>query len=240
MLYPSKHYFCYWHVLTAESALCQRTKHDPKTLDCLRLCHKTIHASQHILACQPLWAFALFVSGKDTNEDLIWEHVSKTLEDIPSSWLRRRTNFFGPRPTDFPTSLMFLSVLALTLQPEWLSVMPLELKFCTVPCSLNFLTQSKILLFDGAFPHRNSPKICLHDRVWFVGKIGLRTKCLFLGRPGHVGEYYDPNFSCTESTSYPEKKKRLESNLWISVKNIWVLFFFFQVGGHPVWTNLLF
>ena len=23
-----------------------------------------------------------------------------------------------------------------------------------------------------------SPKICLHDRVWFVGKIGFRTKCL--------------------------------------------------------------
>ena len=24
---------------------------------------------------------------------------------------------------------------------------------------------------------------------------------------GHVGEYYGHNFSCTESTSYPEKKK---------------------------------
>ena len=36
---------------------------------------------------------------------------------------------------------------------------------------------------------------------------------LFLGRPGQVGEYYGPSFSCTESTSYPEKKKRLELNL---------------------------
>ena len=43
VLCPSKHYFCYWHVLTAESALHQKTKHDPKSPDCLRLCHKTIH-----------------------------------------------------------------------------------------------------------------------------------------------------------------------------------------------------
>ena len=43
--------------------------------------------------------------------------------------------------------------------------------------------------------------------------------------------YYGPNFSCTESTSYPEKKKRLELNLWISVKNIWG---FFGEWGHPV------
>ena len=75
-----------------------------------------------------------------------------------------------------------------------------------------------------------SPKICFHNRVWFVGKIGFHSKCLLLGRPGYVGEYYGPNFSCTESTSYPEKKKRLELNLWISVKNIWV----WVGGGHPV------
>ena len=35
---------------------------------------------------------------------------------------------------------------------------------------------------------------------------------------GHVSEYYGPNFLCTGSTSYPEKKKRLELNLWISQK----------------------
>ena len=75
-----------------------------------------------------------------------------------------------------------------------------------------------------------SPKICLHDRVWFVGKIGFHTECLLLGRPGHVGENYGSNLSCTESTSYPEKTKELELNLWISDKNIWVLFFL----GHPV------
>ena len=70
-----------------------------------------------------------------------------------------------------------------------------------------------------------SPKICLHDRVWFVGKIGFHTECLLLGRPGHVGEDYGFNLPCTESTSYPEKTKELEINLWISDKNIWVLFF---------------
>ena len=88
VLYPSKHYFCYWHVLIAESALRQRTKHDQKSLDCLRLCHKTIHTLQHVLPCQPLWAFALFGSGKDTNEDLIWEHASKA-----RVILRRRSDF---------------------------------------------------------------------------------------------------------------------------------------------------
>ena len=56
---------------------------------------------------------------------------------------------------------------------------------------------------------------------------------LYTRTSGHVGEYYGPNFSYIESTSYPEKKKkRLELNLWISVKNIWVLFFL--GGGHPV------
>ena len=54
-----------------------------------------------------------------------------------------------------------------------------------------------------------------------------------------VGEYSAPNFSCTESTSYPEKKKRLELNLWISVKNIWVLFFFL-VGGAPCTLQLFY
>ena len=83
VLYPSKHYFFYWHVVTAESALRQRTKHDPKSLDCLRLCHKTIYTLQHVLPCQPPWAFVLFGSSKDTNEDLIWEHASKSLERSP-------------------------------------------------------------------------------------------------------------------------------------------------------------
>ena len=53
---------------------------------------------------------------------------------------------------------------------------------------------------------------------------------------GHVSEYYGPNFPCTESTSYPEKKERLELNLWISVKNKWVLFF----GGHHVYGARVF
>ena len=64
-------------------ALRQRTKYDPKSLDCLRLCHKTIHTLQRVLPCQALWDFALFGSGKDTTEDLIWEHASKTLEKSP-------------------------------------------------------------------------------------------------------------------------------------------------------------
>ena len=71
VLYPSKHSFCYWPVLKAENAPRQTTKHGPKSLDCLRLCHKTIRALQHVLPYHPLWAFALFGSGKDTNEDLI-------------------------------------------------------------------------------------------------------------------------------------------------------------------------
>ena len=36
---------------------------------------------------------------------------------------------------------------------------------------------------------------------------------LYTQTSGHVGEYYGTNFSCTESTSYPKKKKRLELNL---------------------------
>ena len=57
-------------------------------------------------------------------------------------------------------------------------------------------------------------------------KIKQNNSNFYTRTSGH-GEYYGPNFSCTESTSYPEKKKRQELNLWISVKNIWVLFFFF-------------
>ena len=30
---------------------------------------------------------------------------------------------------------------------------------------------------------------------------------LYTRTSGHVGEYYGPNFSCKESTSYPEKKE---------------------------------
>ena len=45
---------------------------------------------------------------------------------------------------------------------------------------------------------------------------------------GHVGEYYGPNFSCTESTSYPEKKKKLEF-MNFSQKYMGSVF-----SGHPV------
>ena len=57
---------------------------------------------------------------------------------------------------------------------------------------------------------------------------------------GHVDEYYGPDFSCTESTLYPEKKKRLELNLWISVKNIWILFFWVGLPCMNVWETSIF
>ena len=41
-----------------------------------------------------------------------------------------------------------------------------------------------------------------------------------------------PIFQAQNLLHILKKKKRLELNLWISVKNIWVLFFFFF--GHPV------
>ena len=40
---------------------------------------------------------------------------------------------------------------------------------------------------------------------------------LYTRTSGYVGEYYGPNFSCKESTSYPAEKKRLELNLWSSI-----------------------
>ena len=48
---------------------------------------------------------------------------------------------------------------------------------------------------------------------------------------GHVGEYYGPNFSCTESTSYPEKKEKARINFMnFSQKYMGPVF----LGGHPV------
>ena len=120
VLYPNKHYFCYWHVLTAESALRQRTKQDPKSLDCLRLCHKTIHTLQHVLPYQPQWASALFGSGKDTNEDLIWEHASKTLER--SQFLTTPLKRFLWTPSDWLPYFIDVSFCPSTDPPTGMSV----------------------------------------------------------------------------------------------------------------------
>ena len=82
-----------------------------------------------------------------------------------------------------------------------------------------------------------SLKICLHDRVWFVGKIGFHTKCLFHGRPGHVGEYNGLNFSCTESTSYPKKKEKARIkfiNFSEKYMDSVVFFLFCFLGGEGV------
>ena len=37
-LYSNKHHSCCWHVLTAESVLRLKSRHDPKSLDCLCKC----------------------------------------------------------------------------------------------------------------------------------------------------------------------------------------------------------
>ena len=39
-------------------------------------------------------------------------------------------------------------------------------------------------------------------------KIKQNILILYTRTSGHVGEYYGPNFSCTEYTSYPEKKEK--------------------------------
>jgi len=87
-----------------------------------------------------------------------------------------------------------------------------KLKFCTVPGFINFLAHRNILLFDGAFRHRNSLLKFAYTTVY--GKIGLHAKYLLHGSPGHVGKtMYNSNLLCTESALYPKKTKDLELNL---------------------------
>ena len=49
----------------------------------------------------------------------------------------------------------------------------------------------------------------------------------------NVGEYYGPNFSCTESTSYPEKEKARIKFMNFSQKFLGSVFL-----GHPVLFRL--
>ena len=52
---------------------------------------------------------------------------------------------------------------------------------------------------------------------------------------GHVGEYYGPNSSCTESTSYPEKKVKARIRLMnFSQKYMSSVFL-----GHPVYKEVI-
>ena len=59
----------------------------------------------------------------------------------------------------------------------------------------------------------------------------------------HVSEYYGLNFSCTESTSYPEKKEKARIKFMnfsqTYMDSVFFFFFFFFGGGgnHPVWIN---
>lgn len=53
-LYPTKHYSWCSHVLTAEHLLRLRTRHDPKSQDCLRSCHKTIDTWLLVFQCPPV------------------------------------------------------------------------------------------------------------------------------------------------------------------------------------------
>ena len=46
---------------------------------------------------------------------------------------------------------------------------------------------------------------------------------------GHVGEYCGPNFSCTEFTSYPEKKEKARIKLMNFSQNYMGFVFFFTL-----------
>lgn len=45
-----------------------KTTHRSENLGCLRFCHITTDTWRYVYPCLPLWAFAWFVSGKDTTE----------------------------------------------------------------------------------------------------------------------------------------------------------------------------
>ena len=45
------------------------------------------------------------------------------------------------------------------------------------------------------------------EPILLLQKLSKIILILYTRTSGHVGEYYGPNFSCTDSTSYPEKKK---------------------------------
>ena len=103
--------------------------------------------------------------------------------------------------------------------------------FCTVPYSLNFWIQSKILLFDGAWRHWNFlRKLACTTLYELLSEIGLHAKCLFFGWPRHGGKNYCCIIVCTKSTTTTWKRKEEYLKLKILFKDLWVLFFL----GHPV------
>jgi hypothetical protein len=53
-LYPNKHYSCCLHILTAENVLRLRTRHDPKSSECLPSCHKNIDTWLLVFPCPPV------------------------------------------------------------------------------------------------------------------------------------------------------------------------------------------
>jgi len=108
----------------------------------------------------------------------------------------------------------------------------LELRFCTETGFLNFLTNSNILFFDGVFGHRNSllKFACTTVYCTNFSKIGFHTKYFLHDRPGHVGEDQNSNFSCTESTLYPEKTRAGIKFMNFRQKSMGSIFF---VGGSP-------
>ena len=51
---------------------------------------------------------------------------------------------------------------------------------------------------------------------------------LYTQTSGYIGEYYGPNFPCTESTSYPEKKEKARIKFMnFTQKYMYSVLFFF-------------
>ena len=61
---------------------------------------------------------------------------------MPSSWLRRRNDLLGLRTTESLAAAMFSGVLEVLGRREWVSLLPLALRFKIVPWVLNFLIHS--------------------------------------------------------------------------------------------------
>ena len=60
---------------------------------------------------------------------------------------------------------------------------------------------------------------------------------MYIRTSGHVGEYYGPNFSCTESTSYPEKKEKARNKFMNFNQKYMGSVFFFFFFGHSVYVK---
>ena len=46
-----------------------------------------------------------------------------------------------------------------------------------------------------------------NPKTFFITSTRIKIIMLYTRTSGHVGEYYGPNFSCTESISYSERRK---------------------------------